>query len=128
MITGGFGMTMDLERGMMRQWVMGRDGIKRWADTNEPVENLPESPTCTKSQTAAHRCIKPQCPTDCSECNHALPEDDEAAMLVCDLLDAFAVDGFDGPLEDGESQLVDRARAWLATRHREAPNVELTDK
>ena len=37
-------------------------------------------------------------------------------MLVCDLLDAFAVDGFDGPLEDGESQLVDRARAWLATR------------
>lgn len=38
-------------------------------------------------------------------------------MLVCDLLDAFAVDGFDGPLEDGESQLVDRARAWLAARH-----------
>ena len=63
-----------------------------------------------------HRCIKPQCPTDCSECSHALPEEDEAAMLVCDLLDAFAVDGFDGPLEDGESQLVDRARAWLATR------------
>lgn len=62
------------------------------------------------------RCIKPQCPTDCSECNHALPEEDEAAMLVCDLLDAFAVDGFDGPLEDGESQLVDRARTWLATR------------
>jgi hypothetical protein len=52
MITGGFGMTMDLERGTARQWVMGRDGIKRWADTNEPVENLPESPTCTNSQTA----------------------------------------------------------------------------
>ena len=31
-------MTMDLERGTMRQWVMGRDGVKRWADTNEPVE------------------------------------------------------------------------------------------
>lgn len=38
MITGGFGMTMDLERGTMRQWVMGRDGVKRWADTNEAVE------------------------------------------------------------------------------------------
>lgn len=52
MITGGFGMTMDMERGTMRQWVMGRDGVKRWADTNEPVGNLPELPTCTKSQTA----------------------------------------------------------------------------
>lgn len=38
MITGGFGMTMDLERGTMRQWVMGRDGVKRWADNGEPVE------------------------------------------------------------------------------------------
>lgn len=38
MITGGFGMTMDLERGTMRQWVMGRDGVKRWADSGEPVE------------------------------------------------------------------------------------------
>lgn len=36
-ITGGFGTTMDLERGTMRQWVIGRDGVKRWADTNEPV-------------------------------------------------------------------------------------------
>lgn len=37
-ITGGFGTTLDLERGTSRQWVMGRDGVKRWADTNEPVE------------------------------------------------------------------------------------------
>lgn len=58
MITGGFGMTMDLERGTMRQWVMGRDGVKRWADTDEPIEqgeNLPELPTCTKSQTGDMR-------------------------------------------------------------------------
>lgn len=40
-ITGGFGTTMDLERGTSRQWVMGRDGVKRWADTNEPVEPRP---------------------------------------------------------------------------------------
>lgn len=51
-ITGGFGTTIDLERGTSRQWVIGCDGVKRWADTNEPVENLPEMPTCTKSQTA----------------------------------------------------------------------------
>lgn len=37
-ITGGFGTTMDLERGTMRQWVMGRDGVKRWADNGEPVQ------------------------------------------------------------------------------------------
>lgn len=41
-ITGGFGMTMDLERGTMRQWVMGRDGVKRWADNDEPCEKRPE--------------------------------------------------------------------------------------
>lgn len=29
---------MDLERGTSRQWVMGRDGIKRWADSGEPVQ------------------------------------------------------------------------------------------
>lgn len=40
-ITGGFGMTMDLERGTTRQWVTGRDGVKRWADTNEAVEQRP---------------------------------------------------------------------------------------
>ena len=40
-ITGGFGTTMDLERGTSRQWVMGRDGVKRWADTNDPVEARP---------------------------------------------------------------------------------------
>lgn len=38
MITGGFGTTLDLERGTMRQWVMGRDGVKRWADNNRPVD------------------------------------------------------------------------------------------
>lgn len=31
-------MTMDLERGTARQWIMDREGVKRWTDTNEPVE------------------------------------------------------------------------------------------
>lgn len=67
-----------------------------------------------------YRCIKPQCPPECSQCNCALPRTDTAAMLVADLLDAFAVDGFGGVFEDGESELVDRARAWLAQRPTEA--------
>lgn len=37
MITGGFGMTLDLSRGGMRHWVISRDGLKRWADTNAIV-------------------------------------------------------------------------------------------
>ena len=63
-----------------------------------------------------HRCIKPQCSAECYECNQAINEDDDAAMLVCDLLDSWAINGFEQPLEDSENQLVDRARAWLAAR------------
>lgn len=37
-ITGGFGSTLDLESGVTRRWVIGRDGVKRWLDTNEPIE------------------------------------------------------------------------------------------
>lgn len=37
-ITGGFGMTMDLESGVTRRWEMGRDGVKRWTDNGEPCE------------------------------------------------------------------------------------------
>lgn len=36
-ITGGFGTTLDLERGTSRQWVIGRDGVKRWADNDQPL-------------------------------------------------------------------------------------------
>lgn len=35
-ITGGFGMTIDLEHGTSRNWVIGRDGVKRWADSGLP--------------------------------------------------------------------------------------------
>ena len=37
-ITGGFGIEIDLGTGQQRQWVMGRDGVKRWADTSAPTE------------------------------------------------------------------------------------------
>jgi hypothetical protein len=63
---------------------------------------------------APYRCIKPQCPNDCCDCNHAIPGDDAALVLIADLLDHFAVDGHGGPLEDGESAMADRARKFLA--------------
>lgn len=28
----GFGMTLDLETGRVRNWYVGADGVKRWAD------------------------------------------------------------------------------------------------
>jgi len=37
----GFGMTMDLKTGRSRQWVVGPDGVKRWADNNAPYEPGP---------------------------------------------------------------------------------------
>lgn len=37
-ITGGFGFELDLKTGKTRAWFMKADGIKRWADTGEPVE------------------------------------------------------------------------------------------
>jgi RNA polymerase-binding transcription factor DksA len=61
----------------------------------------------------AMRCIKPQCPPDCSMCDHAIPGDNEALVLIADMLNHFAVDGHGGPLEDGESAMADRARAFL---------------
>ena len=42
-ITGGFGWRFDLERGTMRQWAMGRDGVKRWVDNNQPVEPIKDN-------------------------------------------------------------------------------------
>ena len=38
-ITGGFGFSMDLERGVSRRWVMDRDGVKRLADDGTPTDS-----------------------------------------------------------------------------------------
>lgn len=37
MITTGFGVTLCTATGVSRKWVMGKDGIKRWADNNKPI-------------------------------------------------------------------------------------------
>ena len=46
MITGGFGTTIDLTTGTPRQWYIGRDGIKRWADNDQPTGTEPSPPPC----------------------------------------------------------------------------------
>lgn len=43
MITSGFGFQLDLASGRSRQWFMKSDGIKRWADTGQPVEQKEEA-------------------------------------------------------------------------------------
>lgn len=37
-ITGGFGFEIDLQTGMTRRWYIDRQGIKRWADNDQPVD------------------------------------------------------------------------------------------
>lgn len=39
-ITGGFGTTLDIERGTSRKWVMGRDGVKRQDYSNSEAWSL----------------------------------------------------------------------------------------
>lgn len=34
----GFGLTFDIARGCARNWYQGADGVKRWADNDEPVD------------------------------------------------------------------------------------------
>lgn len=66
-ITGGFGTTMDVERGTMRQWVMGRDGVKRWADSGGPVEECDVPPLgwhCTRGKDHTGPCAAIESPED----------------------------------------------------------------
>ena len=34
----GFGVTLDVETGLTRRWVVGSDRVKRWADTMQPCD------------------------------------------------------------------------------------------
>lgn len=41
----GFGMTFDLQRGSIRRWYAGEDGVQRWADNDQPVDTpTPDAP------------------------------------------------------------------------------------
>ena len=40
MITGGFGFELDLRTGRVRNFYMGRDGVQRWADNDQPIDGL----------------------------------------------------------------------------------------
>ena len=83
-ITGGFGTTMDLERGTSRQWVMGSDGVKRWADSGEPVgpvATLDEGYQADQDDemTVGLDCCPHYVPygSDCDEC-----DEDDADMAM----------------------------------------------
>lgn len=83
-ITGGFGTMVDLERGTSRQWVMGRDGVKRWADSGEPVERAaPQDDGYPADQdeemTIGLDCCPHMVPygSDCDEC-----DEEEADMAM----------------------------------------------
>jgi len=78
MITGGFGVTMDLERGTMRNWVMGRDGVKRWADNGDPCDDgYPAD--ADEPMTVGLDCCPHMVPygSDCDEC-----DEDDADMAM----------------------------------------------
>lgn len=65
-ITGGFGITIDLERGTSRRWAMGRDGVKRWADsgqelTQELLNSMMREPGESKRLAAPSLPACPQC-------------------------------------------------------------------
>jgi|DEB19_MinimDraft_2_1074335.scaffolds.fasta_scaffold09351_2 hypothetical protein len=65
-ITGGFGTTIDLERGISRQWVIGRDGVKRWADSGQPLtqellNSIMRNPGETRATAAPALPKCPQC-------------------------------------------------------------------
>lgn len=75
---------MDLERGTSRQWVMGRDGVKRWADSGEPVERAaPQDDGYPADQdeemTIGLDCCPHMVPygSDCDEC-----DEEEADMAM----------------------------------------------
>lgn len=83
MITGGFGMEIDLKSGTTRRWALGRDGVKRWVDTGHPCESAADfverysdgGPLCGDCRHSVrsyggHTC----CVDDPSKCP-ALPED-----------------------------------------------------
>lgn len=126
MITCGFGMTTDLDRGTMRQWVMGHDGVKRWADTNDPVENLPELPTCTKSQTGDMRRCKPWA-AECidrkygtEECEGCHDRDEEIDRLKDALRMAADEPNIDKARKIADAVLMPNAEVTGASRNGEA--------
>lgn len=80
-ITGGFGVTMDLKRGTTRRWVMGRDGVKRWADSGEPVQGtaaIAERPSFIQLAIAFGKYIDGYRPGE----DGWSPEDDNAYRYV----------------------------------------------
>lgn len=87
-ITGGFGTTLDIERGTSRKWVMGRDGVKRWADSGQPLtqellNSIMRNPGENRATAAP---VLPKCPR-CEEryCGDGVQLCTECAAAIADL-------------------------------------------
>lgn len=86
----------------MRQWVMGRDGVKRWADSGEPVERAaPQDEGYPADQdedmTIGLDCCPHMVPygSDCDEC------DEEEADMAMGLTPNDALTGAEGVRVEG---------------------------
>lgn len=73
MITGGFGLEMDLQRGTVRRWYMRGDGVRRWADTDEA---LPVCRTCSGCN-GQHHAIESEDGYVCRHCSIAMRPEPE---------------------------------------------------
>lgn len=55
----GFGFQYDTTTGRSRSWYCGADGIKRWADNDQPCEEIGQNiytsaETCAKTRKIEH--------------------------------------------------------------------------
>lgn len=51
----GFGFEFDLRGGTVRNWYAGQDGIRRWADNDQPVDTpTPEAPEPMEDSACTH--------------------------------------------------------------------------
>lgn len=67
MITGGFGVSVVLGNNgqhSTRQWYVRADGVKRWADNDQPCEPQHQDPVTPPSNSSFLNGKKPVCAVD----------------------------------------------------------------
>lgn len=81
-ITGGFGVTIDFKSGVSRKWIIGRDGVKRWADNGQQcaATNCHECHYCSRDEVRSGDDFKWGC-----YCDLATPGGENIVMGEDDL-------------------------------------------
>lgn len=95
---------MDLERGTSRQWVMGRDSVKRWSDNGQPLTQEVLN-SMMRWPGEARRAPAPELPP-CPQCGERYCGDGKQPCTDC----AAPKDGAEPRFIDAEPQ---RCRACL---------------